>query len=145
LPAAPRLAFALNRGSHGGRKPREWPPRVPRIGMGGVNLRSSGAIHRSLFGDLVLVAFLLAQAFDGVLTYVGVSTYGVRMEGNPLLGWLMATMGQGAALTAAKTTAGAFGIALHLTSVHRVVALLTAFYVAAAVLPWIGILYVWVS
>ena len=26
-----------------------------------------------------------------------------------------------------------------------VVAILTAFYVAAAVLPWIGILYVWVS
>ena len=73
--------------------------------MRGVNVRTSGDIHRSLFGDVVLVAFLLAQAFDGVLTYVGVSTYGVRMEGNPLLGWLMATVGQGVALTAAKTTA----------------------------------------
>src|SRR6476620_3976976 len=104
-----------------------------------------GIIHRSRFGDVALVAFLLAQACDGVLTYVGVSTYGVRMEGNPLLGWLMATFGQGVALTAAKTTAGAFGIALHLTSVHRVVALLTALYVAAAVLPWIGILYLWAS
>ena len=31
-------------------------------------------------------------------------------------------MGQGVAVTAAKTAAGAFGIALHLTSVHRVVA-----------------------
>jgi uncharacterized membrane protein len=113
--------------------------------MDGGNVRNASAIRRSLFGDIVLVAFLLAQAFDGVLTYVGVSTYGVRMEGNPLLGWLMTTVGQGVALTAAKTTAGAFGIALHLTSVHRVVALLTAFYVAAAVLPWIGILYVWVS
>lgn len=113
--------------------------------MGGLNVRSSGTIERSLFGDIVLVAFLLAQAFDGVLTYVGVTTYGVRMEGNPLLGWLMTTVGQGVALAAAKTTAGAFGIALHLTSVHRVVAILTAFYVAAAVLPWIGILYGWVS
>jgi uncharacterized protein DUF5658 len=111
--------------------------------MARVNVGSLGAIQRSLFGDVVLVAFLLAQASDGVLTYVGVSTYGVRMEGNPLLGWMMSTMGQGAALTAAKTTAGVFGIALHLTSVHRVVALLTAFYVAAAVLPWIGILFVW--
>jgi uncharacterized membrane protein len=128
-----------------GANPRQLPSRVLRSGMRGVNVRTSGDIHRSLFGDVVLVAFLLAQAFDGVLTYVGVSTYGVRMEGNPLLGWLMATVGQGVALTAAKTTAGAFGIALHLTSVHRVVAILTAFYVAAAVLPWIGILYVWVS
>ena len=102
-----------------------------------------GIIQRSRFGDVALVAFLLAQACDGVLTYVGVSTYGVRMEGNPLLGWLMATVGQGFAVTAAKTAAGAFGIALHLTSVHRVVALLTALYVAAAVVPWIGVLFYW--
>ena len=44
-----------------------------------------GIIRRSRFGDVALVAFLLAQACDGVLTYVGVSTYGVRIEGNPLL------------------------------------------------------------
>jgi arginine exporter protein ArgO len=103
----------------------------------------AGAIRRSRFGDAALIAFLLAQACDGVLTYVGVSTYGARIEGNPVLGWLMATVGLGAAVTAAKTAAGAFGIALHLTSVHRVVALLTAFYLAVAVLPWIGILYYW--
>ena len=107
------------------------------------NLGNAGATRRSRFGDAVLVAFLLAQACDGVLTYVGVSTYGLRMEGNPLLGWLMNSLGQGVALAAAKTTAGAFGIALHLTSVHRIVAVLTAFYVAAAVLPWIGILFYW--
>jgi uncharacterized membrane protein len=107
------------------------------------NVRNLGVTGRSKFGDAVLVAFLLAQAFDGVLTYVGVSTYGVRIEGNPLLGWLMSSVGQGLALTAVKTTAGAFGIALHLTAVHRIVALLTAFYVAAAVVPWIGILFLW--
>jgi Domain of unknown function (DUF5658) len=99
--------------------------------------------HRSLFGDIVLVAFLLTQASDGVLTYVGVSTYGARVEGNPLLTWLMASLGQGLALAAAKTAAGAFGIALHLTAVHRTVAFLTALYVAAAVVPWIGLLFYW--
>jgi hypothetical protein len=108
-----------------------------------VKVGNSGATGRSMFGDVVLVVFLLAQACDGVFTYVGVSTYGVRMEGNPLLGWLMSSLGQGLGLTAAKATAGAFGIALHLTSVHRIVALLTAFYVAAAVVPWIGILFFW--
>jgi hypothetical protein len=99
--------------------------------------------RRSTFGDVALVAFLLVQACDGVLTYVGVSTYGIRIEGNPLLGWLMSSLGQGVALAAAKGTAGAFGIALHLTAVHRVVALLTALYVAAALVPWIGILFYW--
>ena len=100
-----------------------------------------GAPRRSVFGELVLVAFLLAQASDGVLTYVGVGTYEMHMEGNPLLGWLMASMGRGLALALAKTAAGAFGIALHLTSVHRIVALLTLFYIAVAIIPWLGILY----
>jgi hypothetical protein len=109
------------------------------------NVGKLAASRRSVFGDLVLIAFLLTQASDGVLTYVGVSTYGLRMEGNPLLGWLMSSLGQGLALTAAKSTASAFGIALHLTAVHRIVALLTAFYVAAAVVPWIGILFYWQS
>jgi hypothetical protein len=95
----------------------------------------------SWFGNLVVVAFLLVQACDGVLTYVGVSTYGVHIEGNPLLGWLMVAMGQGLALAAAKMAAGAFGIALHLVSVHRVVAALAAFYVIVAILPWISILF----
>ena len=108
-----------------------------------VNVSSPSITRRSFFGDTVLVAFLLAQALDGVLTYVGVSIYGLRIEGNPLLGWMMHAFGQGFALATAKVTAGAFGIALHLTAVNRVVALLTAFYAAVAVLPWIGILFYW--
>jgi hypothetical protein len=95
----------------------------------------------SRFGNLVVVAFLVAQACDGVLTYVGVSTYGVHIEGNPLLGWLMMAMGQGLALATAKVTAGAFGIALHLVAVHRVVAALAALYVVVAIVPWLNILF----
>jgi hypothetical protein len=93
------------------------------------------------FGNLVVIAFLLAQACDGVLTYVGVSIYGIGMEGNPLLAWMMRSMGQGAALATAKGLAGGLGIALHLGSVHRVVAALAALYVAAALIPWIAILF----
>ena len=103
----------------------------------------AGAIRTPLFGNVVVVAFLLVQAFDGVLTYIGVSTYGLRMEGNPLLAWLMTAVGQGVALAAAKGTAGAFGIALHLSAVHRIVAVLAAFYVIVAILPWVGILFWW--
>lgn len=97
---------------------------------------------RRLFGDLALVFFLLAQAGDGVLTYVGVATYGHGIEGNPLITWLMQAMGDGPALTTAKITAAALGIALHLSSVHYVVAALAVFYVAVAVVPWMAVLYV---
>jgi uncharacterized membrane protein len=97
--------------------------------------------RRNLFGDVALVVFLLAQLFDGILTYIGVSTYGPHMEGNPIIAWLIAAMGEGPALATAKVAAGAFGIALHLSAVHRAVALLAGFYLAVAVLPWIAILF----
>ena len=97
--------------------------------------------QRNLFGDVALLLFLIAQASDGVLTYVGVATYGVGIEGNPVIAWLMGTMGEGPALTMAKVTAGMFGIALHLSSVHKVVAVLALFYFAVAVFPWVAILF----
>jgi Domain of unknown function (DUF5658) len=94
----------------------------------------------NFFGNFMVVAYLLAQALDGVLTYVGVRQYGLAAEANPLLGWLMASLGSGVALTAAKAAASAFGIALHLSAVHRLVAALAAFYLAVAVVPWIAVL-----
>jgi hypothetical protein len=89
----------------------------------------------------VVIAFLIAQACDGVFTYIGVATYGIPAEGNPLLSRLMLALGCGAGLAAAKLTAGVFGIALHLISVHRIVAALAVFYFAVAIVPWIGILF----
>ena len=100
-----------------------------------------GATHRSLFGNLALAMFLLAQVSDGVLTYIGVSVYGPDMEANPIIAWLMATMGQGPALATAKLTAGGFGIALHLSAVHKAVAFLAIFYVVVAIGPWVAILF----
>jgi hypothetical protein len=94
----------------------------------------------SRFGDVAVIAFLLAQACDGILTYIGVSTYGLHMEGNPIIGWLMASIGDWQALATAKLAAGLFGIALHLSSVHKIVALLAGFYVAVGVLPWLALL-----
>ena len=102
---------------------------------------SERGTRRNLFGDFALLLFLLAQASDGVLTYVGVSTYGLHMEGNPIIAWLMASIGEGAALASAKIAAVVFGIALHLSSVHKAVAVLAVFYVAVAVVPWIAILF----
>ena len=104
-------------------------------------MSTSGSTRRNLFGDVALLVFLLVQASDGVLTYIGVSSYGQHAEANPLIGWLMASMGEGAALATAKLAAGFFGIALHLSAVHKAVAVLAAFYLAVAVLPWVAILF----
>jgi uncharacterized membrane protein len=106
-----------------------------------VNVGSEGTIERSVFGDVALLLFLTAQMLDGVLTYVGVSVYGLHMEGNPLIGWMMANMGHGPALATAKVTAGFFGIALHLSAVHKAVAVLTLFYIVIAIVPWVAVLF----
>ena len=105
------------------------------------NLGNARTTRRSIFGDVALVLFLVAQASDGVLTYVGVATYGPGIEANPLIAWLMAHIGQGPALATAKMTAASFGVALHLISVHKAVAALAIFYIAVAVVPWIGLLF----
>jgi len=98
------------------------------------------AAERSRFGDAVIVLFLLAQAADGVMTYVGVTTLGVHLEANPLLASLMDQFGQATAVAAAKLVASGLGISLHLIGVHRILAVLTGVYVVAAVLPWVGLL-----
>ncbi len=107
----------------------------------GTRISTPRSTSRSLFGDLALLVFLFAQAGDGVLTYVGVNVYGPHMEGNPLIAWLMATFGQIPALAAAKVIAGAFGIVLHLSAVHKAVAALAIFYVIVAICPWVALLF----
>jgi hypothetical protein len=92
--------------------------------------------RQSRFGDAVVLGFLLVQFLDGALTYLGVSIWGLGVEANPLVSLAIAAGGLGAGLAAAKLVAIAFGIVLHLCRVHNLVALLTAIYVAAAILPW---------
>jgi hypothetical protein len=92
------------------------------------------------FGNVVIVMFFVSQALDGALTYVGVRVFGPTVEGNPLLAWLMASVGEAPALAGAKLTAIGLGMILHLASVHRAVAVLTALYVTAALLPWMLLL-----
>ncbi len=94
----------------------------------------------SRFGDSVVLAFLVVQALDGILTYVGLATFGPATEGNPLVAGLMAGLGRGPALAGVKLMAGSLGIALHLSGVHRLVAALTAVYLAAAIVPWLTLL-----
>ncbi len=97
-------------------------------------------LRRSLLGDVAIVVFLLAQILDGIFTYVGVSTYGLAVEANPLIAGLMASFGHGTALVGAKSVAGALGVCLHLREIHAAVALLAGFYLAVAIVPWVAIL-----
>jgi hypothetical protein len=110
-----------------------WGSSVPAL--------SSRPALRSRFGDFVLLLFLLAQCFDGVFTYVGVTIFGIGIEANPLIAALMLHLGHGTALLGAKTLAVFLGIALHLRQTHTVIALLTALYVAASIVPWVTILF----
>jgi hypothetical protein len=93
----------------------------------------------SRFGNFIVLAFLVVQALDGALTYVGLATVGKVVEGNPLVASLMGVFGLGLGLTGAKLVAASLGIALHLFGTHRVIALLTAIYLAAAIVPWVAV------
>ena len=103
-------------------------------------LRKHWALKRSRFGDAVLLIFILAQAADGVLTYLGVTT-GVATEGNPLVAWYITTFGLGAAMIGAKGMAIVLGAALHMRAMHRTIGLLAILYLAVAVLPWTQTLF----
>jgi hypothetical protein len=106
---------------------------------GRVRLTLERILQRSrstTFGNIVIILFFVSQALDGAFTYIGILTFGTSIEGNPLLAWLMAAVGPGTALAGAKLAAVGFGMILHLAAVHRVVAILTAIYVSAALLPW---------
>ena len=118
-------AYALRRPMLGSTVPTVWTRPLPR----------------SLFGDVALTLFLLAQCFDGVFTYVGITSFGLSIEANPIILSLMTMFGHGAALTGAKIVAAALGICLHLHQVHAAVALLTGFYFAAAIVPWTVLLF----
>jgi hypothetical protein len=96
----------------------------------------------SPFGNYIVLAFLVVQALDGALTYVGLATLGRVVEGNPVVASLMAAFGLGIGLTGAKLFAASLGIALHIFGAHRLVAALTAFYLAGAIVPWMAVLAV---
>lgn len=99
------------------------------------------AQQRSRLGDVALLAFLLAQGLDGVFTYIGVATFGVEVEANPIVAGLMTHLGHGTGLMIAKLVAGTLGICLHLWEIHAAVAVLAGFYVMVALAPWTLVLF----
>ena len=101
----------------------------------------NAAARRVTFGNVAVVAFLLTQCLDGILTYVGVTTYGIGVEANPLIAAVMTAFGYGPGLVGAKLVAAGLGILLHMHEIHTAIAALSAFYLAVAVLPWSALLF----
>jgi len=99
-------------------------------------------LHQRMLGhQLVFVAFLLTQILDGILTYMGVSIFGIAAEGNPILAWMMVSYGELMALAGAKIVAAMCGVALYALAVDRLLAALTLVYVGAAIVPWTLVLF----
>jgi hypothetical protein len=95
---------------------------------------------RSLFGTATLIAFVIAQLCDGMLTYVGVHTFGQSIEANPILSWYIAALGAGVALLAAKSLAIACALLLYRFALYGTIGVLTVLYFAMAVQPWVSLL-----
>jgi hypothetical protein len=95
----------------------------------------------ALCGPALLALFVLAQAGDGILTYYGVATFGLQAEANPIVSWYVSAFGPGRALFAIKLVASACAVALYARAMYRTIATLTAFYVVAAVVPWLTLFY----
>ena len=87
------------------------------------------------------IAFVLVQALDGGMTLVGMQTFGMHIEANPLIAWYAYTLGPAAAVLGAKLFAVACGVALYLTARYRTIAALAFTYVLCAVGPWIHLLW----
>jgi hypothetical protein len=96
---------------------------------------------RDVYGNVLVIGFLLVQCLDGVFTYVGIAVWGPAIEANPLISSAVAVAGPGPGLAGAKLLAASCGIALHLLRVHSVIALLTVLYIAAAIIPWTALFF----
>jgi hypothetical protein len=93
-------------------------------------------ISVSAFGNAVFVVFALVQLADGILTYLGIITFGTDVEANPLIARSIAAFGAGAALIGAKTIAVVCAMVLHLTARHYIISALTVGYLLTAIWPW---------
>jgi hypothetical protein len=90
---------------------------------------------------LVLLLFIVAQAWDGVFTYTAVAAHGLAAEANVILFTWMAIVGPGPTLLVAKTGAALAGVLLYALGVHRALAALTLLYAVAAIAPWLFIFH----
>ena len=89
---------------------------------------------------VVFAIFTVAQVLDGVLTYWGVTTLGIHVEGNDLLAATMHAIGPMRALVSAKLLACICGYILYRTASHKPLAIMAGLYIGVAITPWLLVL-----
>jgi hypothetical protein len=88
---------------------------------------------------LMILLFLVAQSWDGIFTYVAVTTYGIGAEGNSIIATWMHLVGPVPALIGAKVLASLCGVLLYVRHVHYALAAVTLIYAVSALGPWLMI------
>lgn len=91
------------------------------------------------FGNVAIVLFIAVQTIDLIFTYVGVRVWGLDIEANPIVSSFMRLFGGFLGILIAKLAAILFGVILHIRRRHRLVILLTFFYIVIAIVPWVAI------
>jgi len=96
---------------------------------------------------LLGISLCVLQTLDGLLTMIGISRFGIAVEGNPLLQSLMLEYGEATTLAITKIVAIAVVIMLTLMAkripwIKNALGALTCVYFFAAVLPWTYLLFV---
>lgn len=89
-----------------------------------------------IFGNVVFLAFVLAQCFDVLLTYIGVGVWGLEVEANPWIVWNMSIMGIGLGLMMGKLPSLVCGILLYKIRAHNAMMIVVATYWVFAIIPW---------
>lgn len=102
---------------------------------------------RARSAAIITGSLILLQAADGILTSMGVSRYGVSVEGNPFLRALMTQFGNIPTLGFVKLMAIFFILALSyyarkLPWIHNAMGAISCVYLFAAVLPWTYVLFI---
>jgi hypothetical protein len=115
-------------------------PRVMPLHSLAVNRPSNTATPSCREATVVFVIFTIAQVLDGVLTYWGVTTLGIHVEGNDLLAATMHAIGPMRALVSAKLLACVCGYILYRTASHRPLAVMAGLYIGVAITPWLLVL-----
>jgi uncharacterized membrane protein len=133
------VRFRIEKGSTehiklNGRRVRN-PTVLLKVGQQGISYKAA------TLGALLLVL----QVLDGILTFTGLSIFGVEMEGNALLRRLAEMYGAAPTLFFVKLTAIGFVIFLTLNAHRRrylrpVIAILVVIYLTLAVIPWVYLL-----
>ena len=102
----------------------------------------------SLLLNVLFVLFLVTQLLDGVLTYVGIRSWGKGIEGNPIIVEVVSLCGLGIGVVLVKLGAVIAGTIVYWSYAKNPLLVLTTLfaltiiYLVVAIIPWI---YVFVT